>query len=415
MKTLALASALLLFPLVSSAQQHPTDPKWNAWLGCWELVIENARDVSARPSPSRRTLPQSSGPSRPQICVEPSGNGVTMTTRVANQAASEQTIVADGVDHPIADAECRGTQRAEWSNDGRKVYSKANLSCSADKGNRGVSGFSILGANGTWTDIQAVDVSGQQTVRVRSYRRVSDVPQIGARLTHATPLTIDDVKEASGKVSARALEAALVETGSSFDLTGKDLIALQGAKVPGSVTDLMIALSYPDRFVVERRSHADAAPTMAFADDPFFTGWAFGYPTWFDYGFYSPLYGPYSPYFYSPFYSYLPWYDPRYYYGGGGVIIIGDGNGSGGGGGGGGGGVQPSGRGRVVDGLGYTRVRPREAEPTPHGSTGSVASSSGGSSSSSGGGGGGGGSVSGQGFSSGGGGDGGGGRTAQPR
>jgi len=413
MKTLALASALLAFPLVSTAQEHPTDPKWTAWLGCWELVIENARAGSVRPSPSRRTLPRSSSATPPQICVEPSGNGVTMTTQVANRAAIEQTIVADGVDHPITDAECRGTQRAEWSNDGRKVYSEADLSCAADKGNRRVSGFSILGANGTWTDIQAVDISGQQTVRVRSYRRLSEVSQIGAGLTHATALTIDDVKEAADKVSARALEAALVETGSSFDLSGKNLIALQDAKVPGSVTDLMVALSYPDRFVVERR-RADAASATAFADDPFFTGWAFGYPTWFDYGFYSPLYGPYSPYYYSPFYSYLPWYYPPYY-GGGGVIIIGDGDGSGGGGGGGGGGVQPSGRGRVVDGLGYTRVRPREAEPTPHGSSGgsgSTASSSGGSSSSSGGGG----SVSSSGFSSGGSGGGdGGGRTAQPR
>ncbi len=185
MKTLALAAAVLLFPMVSSAQQA-TDPKWNAWLGCWELVVENARDAATRPSPSRRTLPQSGGSSRPQVCVEPSGAGVTLTTRVANRSAIEQTIVADGADHPITDAECRGTQRAEWSGDGRKLYSRADLSCSADKGNRRVSGFSILGANGTWTDIQAVDVSGQQTVRVRSYRRVSEVDQIGRGLTHAT-------------------------------------------------------------------------------------------------------------------------------------------------------------------------------------------------------------------------------------
>lgn len=406
MKTLALATAVLLFPLVSSAQEHPTDPKWNAWLGCWELVLENARDGSTRPSPSRRTL-QSSGPSRPQICVSPSGNGVEMTTTVSNQAAIQQTIVADGAEHPISDGECRGTQRAEWSRDGRKLYSRATLSCSADKGNRSVSGYSILGANGTWTDVQAVDVSGQQTVRVRSYRRLSEVSQIGSGLTHATPLTIDDVKEASSKVSARALEAALVETRSSYDLSGKDLIALQDAEVAGSVTDLMIALSYPDRFVVEHR-RGDTAPAMALADDPFFTGWAFGYPTWWDYGFYSPFYGPYSPYFYSPFYSYLPWYG---FGGGGGVIIIDPGGGSGGGGGGD---ITPSGRGRVIDGVGYTRVRPREAEPTPHSSPGSIASSSSGSSSSSGGGGGG--SVSSQGFSSGGSGGGdGGGRTAQPR
>jgi hypothetical protein len=147
---------------------------------------------------------------------------------------------------------------------------------------------------------------------------------------------------------------------------------------------------------------------MALAD-PFFAGWAFGYPTWWDYGFYSPLYGPYSPYFYSPFYSYLPWYA---YGGGGGFIIVDGGNGSGGGGGNQ---PAPSGRGRVIDGVGYTQVRPREAEPTPRGRSGagSVASSSDGGSSSSGGGGGG---VSSQGFSSGGssGGDGGG-RTAQPR
>ena len=414
MKTLAFASAVLLFPLVSHAQQA-TDPKWSDWLGCWELVVENARDASTRPNPARRTLSQNGNDSRAQVCVEPSGNGVTLTTRVANQTAIQQTIVADGAERPITDAECRGTQRAEWSTDRRKLYSHADLACSNDKGNRRVSGMSILGRNGTWTDIQAVDVSGQQTVRVRSYRRVSEVAKIGPRLTHASPLTLDDVKEASTKVSARTLEAALVETGSSFDLSGKDLLSLQDAKVPGSVSDLIVALSYPDRFIVERRAREDTTPTTALLDDPFFVGYAFGYPMWGDFGFYSPLYGPYSPYFYSPFYAYLPWYYPRYY-GNTYYILYGEDTGSGGGGGGGQ--VRPSGAGRAVDGLGYTRVRPREAEPAPSGSTGSrsgsMVSSSGESSSSSGGGG----SVSSSGFSSGGsggsGGDGGG-RTAQPR
>ena len=55
MMKLALASAMLLLPLVASAQQS-TDPKWNAWLGCWELVQENAGNTAARPNPSRRTV-----------------------------------------------------------------------------------------------------------------------------------------------------------------------------------------------------------------------------------------------------------------------------------------------------------------------------------------------------------------------
>jgi hypothetical protein len=411
MKMLAFGVAALLFPAVSGAQQ-PVDPNWKAWLGCWELVVENARDAASRPSPSRRTLQPSRETARPQICVEPSGSGVTLTTRVADQPAIQQTIIADGADHSITDEDCRGTQRAELSSDGRRLYSRADLACSSDKGNRRVSGFSILGDNGAWTDIQAVDVSGQQTVRVRSYRRSGQSAPIGRGLTQATPLTLDDVKEASGKVSARAIEAALVETGSAFDLSGKDLVALQATRVPDSVIDLIVALSYPDRFVVERTARADVAPSGPLYDDPFFAGWAFGHPAWSDYGFYSPLYGPYGPYFYSPFYSYLPWYPP--YYGGGGAIIIDGGSG------GGGKPDRPSGSGRVVDGRGYTRVRPRDAEPAPRtrnpvdASGDSVASSgsSGASSSSSGGGGG----VSSQGFSSGGsGGDGGGGRTAQPR
>ena len=111
MKMLALGVAVLLFPAVSSAQQS-VDPKWDAWLGCWELVVENARDGAARPNPSRRSLPGTRDTERPQICVEPSGSGVTLTTRVANQSAIQQTIVADCVDHPFSDAECRGSQRA---------------------------------------------------------------------------------------------------------------------------------------------------------------------------------------------------------------------------------------------------------------------------------------------------------------
>ena len=416
MKMLSVVAAILLLPTVSAAQstaRHPSEPKWNAWLGCWELVLEDARESATRKPAARRPLSQSRD-ARPQVCVQPASTGATFSTRVAGQSAIEQTIVADATDRPITDADCRGTQRAEFSRDGRRLFSRADLACSDDKGNRRVSGFAILGANGTWTDIQAVDISGQQTVRVRSYRRVDEVAQLGPGLSHASPLTLDDLKEASSRVSPAALEAALVETGSTFDLSGKDLIALQDAGVSERVTDLVIALSYPERFVVERRARDDRAPSAAMIDDPFLLGWAFGYPAWSDvYGFYSPLYGRYSPYFYSPFaYEYLRWYDPRYF--GGSFVVIGDGIG------GGGGSDQPraSGSGRVVDGLGYTRVRPREAETTQNPPSASITppSAGGGSSSS------GGGSVSTQGFSSGSSGSSGGsssgdggGRTAQPR
>ena len=413
MTKLALVSALLLFPAAAGAQAT-ADSRWSTWLGCWELVLESSREPSELNlgQPGRGAVTQPRSTPRPQVCVQPAPGGATFSTRVGTQTPIEQTVIADGRDRPIVDADCHGSERAEWSKDGMRLFANADLTCTGDRGSRRVSGLAILGPSDTWTDIQAVDISGQESVRVRRYRRVSQTAR-SAR-SRVEGLTLDQVEEASSKISPRALEAALVETGSTFDLSGKRLIALQDAGVAPGVIDLMVALSYPERFVVERTTRSDRASMAPLFDDPFFIGWAFGYPMWSDlYGFYSPLYGSYSPYFYSPFaYSYLRGYDPRYF-GGTSAIVIGEGGGSTSSG-------QPSGTGRVVDGLGYTRVRPREAESAANGQRGvtttTVGSSSSGSSSSSSSSGGssGGGSVSTQGFSSGGsGGDGG--RTAQPR
>jgi uncharacterized membrane protein YgcG len=415
MKTLASGFALLLLAVPVYAQ-GTADPRWSRWAGCWDLVMENAREGAPSPDTAGRApRTQLRDPARPQVCVEPSPDGgATFTTKVGTQTPIIQTVVADGKDRPITEDGCTGTQRAEWSADGLRLYARAELTCKGDQGTRRVSGLALLGPDGKWTDVQSVDIAGRESFRVRQYRRASDDLRAAPTLA-ATALTLDDVKEASAKVSPRALEAALVETRASFTLTSKRLLELQAAGVPASVVDLMVALSYPDRFVIERTASVDRAQAPII-NDPFLLGWAFGYPVWSDiYGFYSPLYGAFSPYYYSPFaYPYLRGYNP-YYFGGGYAIDVGSG--------GDGVGVpdRPSGQGRVVDGQGYTRVRPRESEPAvavrPGGgstasSTGSATSSSSGSS--------GGGSVSTAGFSSGGGtsssgGGGDGGRTAQPR
>jgi hypothetical protein len=419
MRTLASGVAMLLLAAPADAQTI-ADPRWERWNGCWELVMENSREGAPSPTPGRAPRSRPSDPMRPQVCVTPSSDGgATFTTKVGTQTPIIQTVVADGKDRPVTEDGCTGTQRAEWSRDGLRLYASAELTCKGDQGTRRVSGLAMLGPDGRWTDVQSVDIGGRESFRVRLYRR-TDNTLIAAPAVAATALTFDDVKEASAKVSPRALEAALVETRASFDLTGKRLLDLQAAGVPERVIDLMVALSYPDRFIIERTTSVDRAQAPVL-DDPFLLGWAFGYPVWSDiYGFYSPLYGAFSPYYYSPFaYPYYRGYNPFYYggyypfYGGGGYIVVD------GGGGGGGFPDQPSGLGRVVDGQGYTRVKPRSSEPVaianPGG--GSTASSTGGGSSSSSGSSGGG-SVSTSGFSSGGGGGGGsdgGGRTAQPR
>ncbi len=342
------ASALLLVVLaVPSAAQTPADARWGSWLGCWELAVENVRDGVAAPAlrdRSSSTPGTAGGDSRPRVCVTAAADGgATFTTTIANETALEQTIVANGVDRAVDDADCRGTQRADWSADGTRLYANARLTCAQDASPRRVSGIAMLAPDGTWLDVQAVEVGGRENIRLRRYRRVAgSTPSPGAPV--ATPLTLGDVKEASSRISPRAIEAALVETRASFNLSSARLIELDDAGVAPSVVDVIVALSYPDRFVVERTR--DDRASVIFTADPFFL----------DFGFFSPLSDlSYSPYYYSPFaYSYLGRFSPGAFGGGGYVIVDGVG------GGGGSPSPQPSGDGRVVDGLGYTRVRSRD-------------------------------------------------------
>ncbi len=375
-----------------TGQADTIDPRWTPWLGCWELVDEDltaARlaGLDAIDAAGERRL---TTPARDvQVCVAAArqGAGVTLTTTVGSQRALEETIVADASQRPFSEADCRGWQRAEWSKSGQRLFTRAELTC-AGQASRTVSGFAMMESADTWLDIQVVEIAGRASTRVRRYRpsaSLATLPRGTAARTAAAPPTIADVIEASAKLPSRAVEAALIETNARFDLNGQRLIELDDAGVADEVTDLMVALSFRDKFVVERGSRGG--------------GYAGGFTGWSDPFLYS--------YYYAPFaYSYMGYYDPYSYYGPG-YVIVDPGQG-------GPAEPQPSGSGRVVDGRGYTRVRPRETTPADGGGrfTGSSGeSSSGGSSSSSGGSSSGG--VSTQGYS--GGGSSGGDRTAQPR
>jgi uncharacterized membrane protein YgcG len=365
MKTIiAFAIATMALSGAASAQ----DARWAGWIGCWSPA-QGSQSISAA-----------------RVCVERAGqNGVTLRTTIEGQPALEQTIVADGAGHPVSDNECRGTQRAEWSRDGQRLYAKAELMC-GNENPRSVSGLALIAADGSWLDIQSVRVDGRESTRVRRYRRITEGL---ASTTHfGAALTLSAIKEANGKVPPAVLEAAIVETHTTFPLTSREVIDLDQAGVSNRLIDVLIALSYPKKFVVERASAAPVLPPLTAFSDPFY---------------YDPFYYGYGGYYYSPFAytyggSYYPYaFSPAY------VVV--DGNA-------GSGRPQSSGSGRVIDGVGYTRVTTREPVPAvrPDGSTAAASGSGGsGSSSSSGGS-----SVSSQGFS-GGGGSSDGGRTAVPR
>jgi hypothetical protein len=401
--------ALLLLVAAAPAAAQEVDARWTPWLGCWQMLNERVREgnpagAEAVAEAAERRLGTAGDVT---VCVAPTSRpaAVALTTRAGGEPVLEQTLAADGTVQSTDEGGCTGTQRAEWAREGRRLFARAELSC-AGQPVRSISGIATIATDGTWVDVQAMEIDGRTSVRVRRYRRAEGERRGGA------PWTIEDVKDAAGKVSPTALEAALIESNARFRLSGRALVELDEANVPDGVIDLMVALSYPDKFQIERRAEAsvDQYP-MTFGDAQWsgYMGYGPGYPY---FSWYPGYYGNYG-YYYSPFgYGYSGYYGGFGGYYPGGIVTVPVGPDE----------PQASGDGRVVNGVGYTRVRPRQAQTADSGGDGRSGTSSrgratiggysAGDDSSSGGSSGG---AGGSGSSGGGESGGSGGRTAQPR
>ena len=225
-------------------------------------------------------------------------------------------------------------------------------------------------------------------MRVSRYARITDparLPQAfaarlrdselrlgAARGAAAAPLTVAAIADASRQLEPEVVEALLVEHGDHMVVDAKRLAALADAGVPGRITDLLVALSYPTRFALAPAKAAAAGGGAANDRVPR----TLIVPSVLDYSLYGPLgYGRYgSPYLYSP-YGYSPYGYGGYAYGyyQRPIVVVRN--------------EAPRPHGRVVNGRGYAHGSDGEtgtsgtAQPRP--SSGSGGSNSGASGSSS--------------------------------
>jgi hypothetical protein len=359
----------------ASARPASLDARWTPYLGCWRLHQESVR---ASGVPVSDVM---------MVCVAPatSSSGVTLTTYAAGRPMLTQTIVADGQSHPVNEADCQGTQTNEWSRDGERLFARVDVSCNG-RPRRNISGVTVMTNGPTWVDVQATDIDGDSQVRIRRYQRANERPAGEAELpadifaravadsqaVSGATMNLEDVIEASKKVSSPALEAALDETGARFNLNGRALKQLANAGVSANVIDLMIAQSFPNHFRVERS--ASGAPPVPSSISAGGTSIIYsGVPASMAYPYYDPYYSYYS--YYSPF-AY-PYWGSNYYYNNynyrgypSTIIVPGGGYISGVGGGGGGTAISNGSAdspGMVVNGRGYTRVTPGSQPTTTSG------------------------------------------------
>ena len=346
-KAFGLSVVLVLAGLALAAPvQAQTDTRWTPYFGCWQ--------------------PAGGSSDGGLLCFRPveDDTGVEMVTVADGEIVMTEIFKADGSAQSIEREGCTGSENAEFSSDGRRIYTRSLYTCAGDV-SRGATGIMSIVSPSQWVDVRSVGVEGEQMAWVQFYEAADPAmaQEIGladgseglgmairsSRMAASAPLDFEDVIDAAEHVDAKAVEAWIAERGDRFALTAPDLIALDAAGLPTQIIDIMVAVSNPAYFQVDGGAEAvEPVPSAA--------GMRTAYNRF-------PMGRYYDPFFFDPFYY---GYSSRYSYG---ISPWGySGYGYGGYGGYGGGwynGYQPrpiivvpvdnSPRGRVVNGRGYSR------------------------------------------------------------
>jgi hypothetical protein len=363
----ALAGAAFLCVATSSQPlagqvAEGVDARWLPFVGCWEAV--GGEDDAGL------------------LCFRLDGQGAGLTNYIDGVVASVEHLVADGSRQQVSVEGCAGWESVDFSEDGRRAFTTTEFNCGSDEPRAG-SGVMTFVADDTWVDIRTVHAGDEPFAWVQEYRLAGAGPIAdqgvvdpaeglgmairSARAAAAATLDLDDVIEASQRMDAKAVETWLVAKRDNFRPTGRELVALADAGVPEEVIDAVVAVSHPERFVVETAGpveRPEGLPRPAhyrgyMAFNPFWGSvWdePYGYygyaPYRYRYGYGSYGYGSYG----YPGYGYWG-YSPGY-------VIVAPRSGSGG---------------RVYNGTGYRgrtssdggrAARPRGGAPVPSYSVG---------------------------------------------
>jgi hypothetical protein len=330
------ACALAAAALPLSASSQVGDARWLPFVGCWR--------------------PVDAGAEAGLLCFRPFEQGVEMFHVGDGQLSRAERLVADGTPRPVVAEGCTGFESVRFSADGLRAFTRSEYTCGDEI--RAGSGVMAFVDEERWIDVRALEVQGHPVAWVQAYQlagaetlaaqAISDPAAFDRNLVRATrirgarAIEVADVEEAVSLVQARAVEVWVAAQEDEFELTGSELVRLADAGVPESVIDVMIAVSYPERF----RLAPDGA--VAEREPPDVDAGAyrrgFGAYLW-DPFYWDPFYWPSGPGFrrYVPFgyYGYGGFYGPYGgYYGYRPITVI----------------VEPARpRGEMVPGLGYTR------------------------------------------------------------
>lgn len=278
------AAALVAAPAGGEAQPS-ADEVWLPWLGCWTA----------------------NGAAGELLCVRPSeeDGAVELLTLEDGSVTSTETLRADGKPLPVSREGCEGTESATSSDDGRRIYLASDLTCEGDVERRST-GIVAWVSPDEWIRVETVEVGSETAATVERYGPApsDEVEGAGlddiaagrsmavrsARMAAASRPSPDAVIEASREVHDEAVRAWVAERGDPLAVDAEVLTTMSEAGVADDVIDVVVAVSFPERFELDRQA-ATSGTNVALAGDGGY-GDGYGYRSPFGYG--SRYYG--SPY-----------------------------------------------------------------------------------------------------------------------
>lgn len=304
------------------------DGRWLPYVGCW---------VNAE------------GPVGPMTCVVPEGEGVALLTVEEAEVTDRRVIRADGAERPVEVAGCTGVETARFSSDGYRLYTRAEMTC-GENVERETHGLIAMVSRDQWIEVRALGTGDDAVAWVRRYRPApqTQIEAAGladrvavegsartlemARAAASARITVEDITEAHARTSAAAVRTWIAEQGEPIRLNADRLVELADAGVSQEVIDVAVAVSFPERFTVDRDDPQRASDRLAY-------GRLGSWGTWSPY-YYDPFYFRYNRYYGYGGYGY---YGTGYYNYRPTVVVVRPND------------PEPQGSGRVVKGRGYTR------------------------------------------------------------
>lgn len=246
---IAVAMACFSFASVLEAQSgEATDPRFQPWMGCWTTTAGGGIQAGA---PNKACVVRSSTVA----------GSVDVLLYASDSLVSRSALPRPGVETGRSLEDCSGVETAAWASGNTKLVLRADFTCAAGL-KRTETGLMSMTPEGNWLQLQHVRVGNSEATTSTRFSydpaaTASHGTQSGgtastatARMAVGAPASPEQVLELSQLVPPALTEVWLAETGVMFHLNGKLLADLSRRGMPGSVIDMMVAVSNPDVFAV---------------------------------------------------------------------------------------------------------------------------------------------------------------------